>query len=291
MRSGWRVVGVMLAILAVLACARLRADAPPPVEAPPPADISDADRTRLKNEVANGDFENAENALEQLRKKTLEKTWGKPLLDKDASLEDLQREFNAALDAGQYGVAQYYLERIRSKSETPPIFKPALDLTVWTVVVFLLLLGVLYKFAWKPMLQGLQKREHDIHAAVEDARKAREEATRLREEMQAERAKIEEMRRDIIQKAQADAQRTADEILSKAKADMQAERDRMRRELESMRDQTLQELMNYITNLAALVSTKAIRRNLTPEDHRRLVDEALAELRQAGDGQRTPVGV
>src|SRR5438067_9652961 len=56
-----------------------------------------------------------------------------------------------------------------------------LDLAIWTVVVFLILLFVLSKFAWKPMLQGLQKREQDIHSAIEEAHKTREEARRLHE--------------------------------------------------------------------------------------------------------------
>ena len=175
-----RVVGFVLAVLAVSSCARLRA------ETPPPADIPVAERDQLKKDVAAERFEKAEDTLESLRRRKLEAETGKPLLGESASLEELQKVFDDALDAGQYGAAQYYLERIRTKAENPNIFKPALDLTIWTIVVFLLLLAVLYRFAWKPMLQGLQKRETDIHSAVEDARKAREEATRLREEVQAE---------------------------------------------------------------------------------------------------------
>ena len=141
------------------------------------------------------------------------------------------------------------------------------------------------------MLQGLGKREYDIQAAVKDAQTAREEAQRLREEVQAERIKIEDMRREIIQKAQSDAQRTAEEIMSKAKADVQAERERLRRDLETARDQAVQELWKQTAELAAMVSSKVIRRQLTAEDHQRFVDEALADIRQAGNGQRTPVGV
>ncbi len=109
--------------------------------------------------------------------------------------------------------------------------------------------------------------------------------------MQAERTKTEDMRRDIIQKAQADAQRTADEIVAKAEADMKAERDRALRDLETAKDQALQELWRQTADLAAMVSSKVIRRNLTPEDHRRFVDEALADLRQAGNGQKASTSV
>jgi F-type H+-transporting ATPase subunit b len=59
------------------------------------------------------------------------------------------------------------------------------------------------------------------------------------------------------------------------------ERERLRRDISTARDQALQEIWNQTAQLATLISAKAIRRELTDEDHRRLVDEALAELRQA----------
>ncbi len=284
MRSGWRVVGVVLALLAACSGGRLRAEAPS-------ADIDPAAREQLKKDVKEERFEAAEHKVEEWRKASLEKTTGKPLLDDKAPMEELQKAFNDALDAHQYGVAQYYLEQIRTKAEAPNIFAPAIDLTIWTIVIFLLLLAVLYKFAWTPMMQGLQKREHDIHAAVKDAQTAREEAQRLRDEIQAERNKIEDTRRDILMKAQADAQRMADELTAKAKAEIQAERDRARRDLETYHDQLLKDVFDKTADLAALVSTKTIRRQLTPDDHRRFVDEALAELRQASNGHKTPASV
>ena len=286
MSRGWRVVWVVLAVLAVLSPGRLRAEAPP-------ADITESEKDQLKVAVERGKFDEAERTVNEWRRRTLQKTAGhEPLLDDKADENELKERFNKAVDDGQYGLAEYYLEQIRTKEENPAIFKPALDLTIWTIVIFLVLLGVLYAYAWKPMLQGLQKRESDIHAAVEDARMAREEAQRLREEVGAERAKIEQMRHEIIQKAEAEAQRLAEEIKAAAEAKMKAERERALRELEAAKDQALQELWRQTADLAALVSTKAIRRNLTPEDHRRFVDEALADLRkEAGNGQKTTASV
>jgi len=169
------------------------------------------------------------------------------------------------------------------------IFAPRLDLTIWTILVFGVLLVVLGRFAWKPMLQGLQKREKDIQSAIEDARSAREETQRLREEVRAERAKIEQTRREKILKAEADAQRRYDEIVAAGQAKIKADSDQALRELETAKNQALQELWQRTADLASVVSTKAIRRNLTPEDHRRFVDEALAELRgAAGNGHTTP---
>ena len=167
----------------------------------------------------------------------------------------------------------------------------ALDLTVWTIVVFLLLLFVLGKYAWGPMLRGLEAREHSIHSAVDEAHKAREETARLRDEVQQERHKAADEARATIEQARREAQKQGDELRAKATSEIQSERDRLRRDLELARDAALQALWSETAKLATLVSGKAIGRQLNVDDHRKLVDEAIAELRRAGtDRQREVAG-
>ena len=71
------------------------------------------------------------------------------------------------------------------------------------------------------------------------------------------------------------------EHLVKATKEIQADRERLRRELEVGRDQALQEIWNQAAQLATLISAKAIGRSLTQDDHSRLMDEALTEMRGA----------
>jgi F-type H+-transporting ATPase subunit b len=171
----------------------------------------------------------------------------------------------------------------------PGLFERALDLSIWTIVVFLVLLFVLRKYAWKPLLEGLEQREHSIHAAMEEAKKAREEAQALRNALAEEAAKAQDRVREVLDQARRDAERMTAEMMTRAKAEIQSERDRLRREIETARDQAIQELWNQTAQLATLVSSKAIRRQLTTEDHRRLVEEAIEELDKASK-QRQRVG-
>lgn len=183
-------------------------------------------------------------------------------------------------------------EHAGKEAEENPILSPRFDLGIWTIVVFVLLLLVLRRLAWGPMLEGLQKREQNIRAAREDAERAREEAQRLRGELQAEMDRAAEKVRDILDEARRDAQRSTDDMLARARVEIQKERERLHREISMARDQALQEIWNQTAQLATLVSAKAIRRELTPDDHRRLVDDAIAELRQAGtERQREVAGV
>jgi F-type H+-transporting ATPase subunit b len=185
----------------------------------------------------------------------------------------------AAAPAGEAGHA--------AGEHTNDPFAGWLDLSIWTIVVFLLLLFVLSKYAWKPMLAGLEKREHAIHSAAEDAQRARDEAQRLRDQLRQEMDQIQEKSRALLDEARKTGQQMSDQLVADARKGIQDEKDRAYRELESARDQALQQLTNQTADLATLISSKAIRRELTPDDHRRLIDEALGELRQAGaDRQR-----
>jgi F-type H+-transporting ATPase subunit b len=162
------------------------------------------------------------------------------------------------------------------------ILSPRYDLGIWTIIVFLVLFLVLRRYAWGPMLQGLKTREATIRNALEEARKAHDDAQQLRAQFQAELNKAPDKVRDILDEARREAAQLKADDLTRTRAEIAAERDRLRREIDTARDQAVQQLWNQSAQLATLVSAKAIRRQLTPDDHHRLVDEAIAELQKAG---------
>jgi F-type H+-transporting ATPase subunit b len=132
-------------------------------------------------------------------------------------------------------------------------------------------------------------REQNIHAAMEEAQRARDEAKKVQAEFQVQMNQASERVREMMDAARRDAQQLNDEMVAKAKSEITAERDRLRREIESARDQALSEIWKQTAQLATQISAKAIRRGLSEDDHRRLVDEALGELTAAvgkrGNGQ------
>jgi F-type H+-transporting ATPase subunit b len=172
------------------------------------------------------------------------------------------------------------------------IFDVRFDLGLWSLVVFLALLLILKKYAWGPILEGLQRREENIRSALAEAHRAQEDARRIRADLQGQLDRAGDRVREIMDGARRDAQHVADDLVAKARGEIQAERDRLRREIDMARDQALQDLWNQSARLATMISTKAIRRHLSEDDHRRLVDDALAELRQAGtEWQKQGAGV
>lgn len=155
------------------------------------------------------------------------------------------------------------------------------DLGLWAIVVFIGLLVILRWAAWGPIVSGLQAREESIRGSVEEARRTREEMERLRAQFKAELDQAYAKIPAMMDEARRDAQQLAEEMRTKANADIQTERQRLRREIDTARDQALQELWTQAAQLATLISAKAIGKSLSEEDHRRLIDEALNDLRQA----------
>ncbi|MBA4065253.1 MAG: hypothetical protein C0501_16380 [Isosphaera sp.] len=158
---------------------------------------------------------------------------------------------------------------------------PNLVNSVVTLVVFLGLLAILYRFAWGPIMKGLAAREQAQYQALEEARTAREEAAAMRAQLQAEMAKATDQVRALLDEARRDADALKASEREAGARDAAAERERAKREIDAARDAALKDIYDQAVRLAALMSEKALRRTVSAEDHRRLLDESIAELKDA----------
>lgn len=170
------------------------------------------------------------------------------------------------------------------------IFAVTWDLGLWTLIVFVLLLLVLRKLAWGPMLAGLQKREDSIKSALEEAKRSNEESHRLRSQMSAQMAEAQEKVKAVLDEARRDAQALADDMMSKAKNEILADRQRLHREVTIARDQALEAISVHTAELATLVASKALGRGVVMEDQHRLIEEAIAGL-SGSSNMRQKAGV
>ncbi|HEX4144023.1 MAG TPA: F0F1 ATP synthase subunit B [Pirellulales bacterium] len=152
------------------------------------------------------------------------------------------------------------------------------DLALWTLVVFVVLLAVLWKFAWGPILAGLEKREHAIAHEIADAKHQHEEANALVAKYEARLAAAGDEVRALLDEGRRDAESAKQTILAEAKSAAEAERIRALREIESATDGALRSLAERSAQLAVELAGKIVRRNLTPADHARLVDEAVEKF-------------
>lgn len=189
----------------------------------------------------------------------------------DVQNDEHKKKLNEKIAAGE-------VEKIVVHEEVD-VMALSWDLGLWAIVVFVLLFLVLKSKAWGPILEGLRKREETIRSAVEEAKLARNETQRLQAQYKAEMdAKFAEIPK-IMEEARRDAEALKEELRSQANKEIGADRQRLRREIDSARDQALKEIWEQAAQLATLISAKVIGKSLSQEEHHRLIDESLQELR------------
>jgi len=160
----------------------------------------------------------------------------------------------------------------------PDIFSGDLGTAVFTIAVFIVLLVFLGKWAWGPILTGLQKREEHIRDSIEEAQKARDEADKALAEYKAQLAQAQQESQLIIGKGRDEALHIAEQFRQKARQEAQLISTKAERNIAAAKDQALKELYEQTTELATEMAAGIIGKTLTPDDHRELLQESLKKF-------------
>ena len=159
-----------------------------------------------------------------------------------------------------------------------PLVQVDPGLFIWTILVFLVLLTLLAKFAWKPLLQALEARQNTITKALDDAQKAKVELERLNQESEAIIRRARGEADAIITSSRADAERLKLELRDKAKAEADGIVKNAERQIQLETARALQQIRHEAADLGVAIASKLIQRNITKEDNEKLIDEALRQL-------------
>ena len=152
---------------------------------------------------------------------------------------------------------------------------------LWTVIIFVLVLVVLGKFAWGPILKGLQARETFILESLEKAKHADAEAEKRRLEFEERMAQARTEATAITEEGRRDAEATKNRILQEARQEAEQERERTKREIRIATDTATKELYALSARLATDMAGRIIRKELTAQDHERLIADSIQELSSA----------
>lgn len=152
------------------------------------------------------------------------------------------------------------------------------DLAIWTFVVFVVLLAVLRKFAWGPLLKALEGREHHIADNIAQAERNHAEAKQLLAQYEQRLAQATNEVREMLEEARRDAEKAKQAILAEAKSGAEAERTRALRDIESATDSAMETLAQRSAQLAVDLAGKILQSKLTPAEHSRLIEEAMAKF-------------
>jgi F-type H+-transporting ATPase subunit b len=201
----------------------------------------------------------------------------RPGWTQDESLPVLGQEERAAGKAAVDLAYQTLGEEPEHKVNSSPL-ELKKDLALWTAVVFLVLLAVLWRFAWTPVIQGLDKREQRVLDQIAEAEQSNRKAQELLADYQRQLQAAQDRVREIVDQGRRDAEQVGQELLEKARRDADAELRRALQDIDAATAGALKDLAERSADLAVQLAGKLVRAELRPADHAALIERAMVDF-------------
>jgi F-type H+-transporting ATPase subunit b len=157
---------------------------------------------------------------------------------------------------------------------------------IWTVVIFVILLALLWRLGYPALLRMVEERERRIQKQLDDAKQANAEAQRLLEEHKKQIAAAHNQAQEILAKAKAISQKERETLLAKAREEYDALLARARRDIDAEKEKAILELRREAVELSIAAASRVIEANLDTEANRRMVTEFLETLGKAEQKKR-----
>ncbi len=152
------------------------------------------------------------------------------------------------------------------------------DMSIYSFIVFLILLAVLYKFAWGPIALALERRENTIARQIEEAQLASRKGEDLLRQYEAKLAAATDEARQIVAGARKDAEMAKDKIVAEARDAAQRERDRAVSDITVAKNQALDQIAQKSVQTAVSLASNILRREVKPQEHEAIIGEAINQF-------------
>lgn len=160
------------------------------------------------------------------------------------------------------------------------LFAGTLAQSLAAVLVFFVLLAILYKLAWGPILKGLQDRENKIKNDLAEAQNAAQEAANTLKQYQDKLAQAQAQARQIIERTQAEAQKLADRAKEETLGEIAVLKKKAEADIRFAKEQALVEIYNQSALVATQIASQLLHREIRAEDQQNLIKEALAAIKK-----------
>ena len=156
------------------------------------------------------------------------------------------------------------------------------DLTLGTILAqmlnFFILVWILARFAYKPLVSMMQERKERIAKDLADAQVARNEAEQFKADYAAQIANARQEAQQIVEKAVQQAEATTREQLAAAREQIEREKERARQDIINERDRAMNNLRNEVISLSVAMATKVVAKDMDSETNTKLIEDAIAKL-------------
>jgi F-type H+-transporting ATPase subunit b len=151
-------------------------------------------------------------------------------------------------------------------------------LYIWTILTFGVLVLLLRKFAWGPLLAALERREKTIAGAVDDARKAREELERVKVDSTQVLTEARKEAEAIVSRARTDSAQLREELRKKAADEAAGIVANAERRIQQETARAIQQVRAEAVDLSLAIASKVLHRAVTKEDNERLIADVVSSL-------------
>ena len=158
------------------------------------------------------------------------------------------------------------------------LVSPNVGLMIWTLLVFLISLYLLGKFAFPRIQEALDKRQHAIEESIDAAERTRREADEILAEYRERLAEARGQADDIVARARKTGESAEAEAVADAKRKREEMLEQTRRDIQAETRRAIQAIRSEVADLTVLATEKVTRKTLDEDDQKRLVEEALSEL-------------
>ena len=159
-----------------------------------------------------------------------------------------------------------------------PLVQPDPGLYIWTIATFLVLAGLLAKFAWKPLIAALEARQDAIRKSLDEARQARQELERLNVESQRILAQARTEAESILTATRSDANQFREELKQKARAEAAGIVKNAEKQIELETARALQQIRQEAVDLSVTIASKLLQRNVSKDDNLRLIEDTFKQI-------------
>jgi F-type H+-transporting ATPase subunit b len=169
---------------------------------------------------------------------------------------------------------------IHAAEEAPALspFAGNLGNAIWTLAIFVIVVIVLGRFAWGPVLGLLQQREEFIHRALSDAKRDRDAAEARLKDYAAKLQSAHAEAATILEDTRRDAERLREEVRQRARGEADKLIANAQRQIQLETSRALDQIRREAVDLSVLIASKIIQRNLSREDNEKLIDDALKQV-------------
>ena len=161
-------------------------------------------------------------------------------------------------------------------AETP--YVGDLGQAIASLVIFLILFAILAKYAWKPIVAQIQRREDDIKSKIDDAEKRQTKAEEMMEDYKERLDDIDARSDQMLLEARKTAAAETQRILDDAHRQAEKVTTVAQNDITAATEDARKQLKSETATLAAQIAAEVLQKNLTPEDHQRLIDDACSKI-------------